>query len=416
MVAMASILPSAGSAPRGPTLKHVRVLASTPNPALLTLPWDRPLEEWTEHVVPVPRGLSRHVVRVIYLDGGFYAVKETQEDIAKREYRLLRELDRRGLPAVTPVAVVSERPADRGAALVTEHLAFALPYRAVFANGLPPGGLPLLVDALVVLLVRLHLAGFYWGDVSLSNVLFRRSAGEFAAYLVDAETGEVHPQLSDRMREYDVEVGCENVFAELLDVQEAQPELAGEVDPFAVIERIKDRYESLWHELTAEEEFGADEMWRIEQRVERLGELGFDVEELAMATDPSGSTVSIQPRVVEAGHHARELEELTGLEVEDNQARRLLADMSSYMAHLGLTDRVEAARRWRSEIYDRITAMIPPELRGRLEPAEVFHQILEHRWLLSERAGREIDIFETTRDYLENVLARLPEEKLPAPD
>jgi hypothetical protein len=394
----------------------VRVLASTPNPALLTLPWDRPLEEWTEHVVPVPRGLSRHVVRVIYLDGGFYAVKETQEDIAKREYRLLRELDRRGLPAVTPVAVVSERPADRGAALVTEHLAFALPYRAVFANGLPPGGLPLLVDALVVLLVRLHLAGFYWGDVSLSNVLFRRSAGEFAAYLVDAETGEVHPQLSDRMREYDVEVGCENVFAELLDVQEAQPELAGEVDPFAVIERIKDRYESLWHELTAEEEFGADEMWRIEQRVERLGELGFDVEELAMATDPSGSTVSIQPRVVEAGHHARELEELTGLEVEDNQARRLLADMSSYMAHLGLTDRVEAARRWRSEIYDRITAMIPPELRGRLEPAEVFHQILEHRWLLSERAGREIDIFETTRDYLENVLARLPEEKLPAPD
>ena len=394
----------------------MRVLASTPNPALLTLPWDRPLESWTEHVVPVPRGLSRHVVRVIHLDGGFYAVKETQEDIAKREYRLLRELGRRGLPAVTPVAVVSERPADRGAALVTRHLAFALPYRAVFANGLPPGGLPLLVDALVVLLVRLHLAGFYWGDVSLSNVLFRRSAGEFAAYLVDAETGEVHPQLSDRMREYDVEVGCENVFAELLDVQEAQPELAGEVDPFAVIERIKDRYQSLWHELTAEEEFGADEMWRIEQRVERLGELGFDVEELAMATDPSGSTVSIEPRVVEAGHHARELEELTGLEVEDNQARRLLADMSSYMAHLGLTDRVEAARRWRSEIYDRITAMVPPELRGRLEPAEIFHQILEHRWLLSERAGREIDIFETTRDYLENVLSRLPEEKLTAPD
>ena len=402
--------------PSGPTLGDVRVLASTPNPALLTLPWDQPLEEWSEHVVPVPRGLSRHVVRVIHLNGAFYAVKETQEDIAKREYRLLRELGRRGLPAVIPVAVVSERPADRGAALVTLHLAFALPYRAVFANGLPPGGLPLLVDALVVLLVRLHLAGFYWGDVSLSNVLFRRSAGEFAAYLVDAETGELHGQLSDRMREYDVEVGCENVFAELLDVQEAQPELAGAVDPFAVIERIKDRYGSLWHELTAEEEFGADEIWRIEQRVERLGELGFDVEELAMATDPSGARVSIQPRVVEAGHHARELDELTGLVVEDNQARRLLADVASFMAHNGIADRVEAARRWRSEIYDPIVAMVPPELRGRLEPAEVFHQILEHRWLLSERAGREIDIFETTRDYLGNVLARLPEEKLTAPD
>ena len=394
----------------------MRVLASTPNPALLTLPWDRPLEEWAEHVVPVPRGLSRHVVRVIHLDGSFYAVKETQEEIAKREYRLLRELARRGLPAVTPVAVVSERPADRGAALVTRHLAFALPYRTVFANGLPPGGLPLLVDALVVLLVRLHLGGFYWGDVSLSNVLFRRSAGEFAAYLVDAETGEAHSQLSDRMREYDVEVGCENVFAELLDVQEAQPELAGQVDPFAVIERIKDRYRSLWQELTAEEEFDADEMWRIEQRVERLGELGFDVAELAMATYPSGATISIQPRVVEAGHHARELEELTGLEVEDNQARRLLADLSSFMAHVGLPDRSSAAVRWRSEIYDPIVAMIPAELRGRLEPAEVFHQILEHRWLLSEREGREIEIFETTRDYLDSVLSRLPEEKLTAPD
>jgi hypothetical protein len=394
----------------------VRVLASTPNPALLTLPWGTPLEAWTEHVVPVPRGLSRHVVRVIHLDGAFYAIKETQEEIAKREYRLLRDLGRRGLPAVTPSAVVSERPNGQGAALVTRHLAFALPYRAVFANGLPVGGLPLLVDALVVLLVRLHLAGFYWGDVSLSNVLFRRSAGEFAAYLVDAETGELRPEIPDRMREYDVEVGCENVFAELLDLQGADPSLAGLVDPFAVIERIRARYGSLWHELTAEEEFSTEEVWRIEQRLERLGELGFDVDELAMATDPTRHTVSIQPRVVEAGHHARVLEELTDLEVEDNQARRLLTDLASYMTHYGLTDRAEAGHRWRREIYDRIAAMVPPELRGRLEPAEVFHQILEHRWLLSERAGREIDIFETARDYFETVLGRLPEERLTAPE
>jgi hypothetical protein len=394
----------------------VRVLASTPNPALLSLPWGTPLEDWSDHVVPVPRGLSRHVVRIVHLDGAFYAVKETQEETAKREYRLLRELGRRGLPAVTPVAVVSERPDDRGAALVTRHLAFALPYRTVFANGLAPGGLPRLVDALVVLLVRLHLAGFYWGDVSLSNVLFRRSAGEFAAYLVDAETGELHPQLSDRMREYDVTVGCENVFAELLDLQGADPDIADQVDPFAVIERIRERYESLWHELTAPEQFDTDEIWRIEQRVQRLGDLGFDVAEVTLDTDPAGTTVSMQPRVVEAGHHARELAELTGLEVEDNQARRLLADLGSFMAHHGLTDRAAAARRWRQEIYDPVAAMVPPEDRGRLEPAEVFHQILEHRWLLSERAGREIDIFDSARDYVEKILSRLPEEKLTAPE
>ena len=394
----------------------MRVLASTPNPALLTLPWATPLADWTEHVVPVPRGLSRHVVRVIHLDGSFYAIKETQEEIAKKEYRLLRDLGRRGLPAVAPVAVVSERPDDRGAALVTRHLAFALPYRTVFANGLPAGGLPLLIDALVVLLVRLHLAGFYWGDVSLSNVLFRRSAGEFAAYLVDAETGELHPEVPTGMREYDVEVGCENVFAELLDVQEADTSLAGHVDPFAVIERIRQQYVSLWDELTAEEQFGTDEVWRIEQRLARLGDLGFDVDELAMATDPTSHTVSIQPRVVEAGHHARVLRDLTGLEVEDNQARRLLTDVASFAAYHALTDRAEVGRRWRQEIYDPIAATVPAALRGRLEPAEVFHQILEHRWLLSERAGREIDIFETARDYVDTVLSRLPEERLTAPD
>jgi hypothetical protein len=404
-----------GTRGTGPTLNHVRVLASTPNPALLTLPWDRPLAEWTEHVVPVPRGLSRHVVRVIHLDGSFYAVKETQEPIAKREYRLLRDLGRRGLPAVTPVAVVSERPAEQGAALVTRHLAFALPYRAVFANGLPPGGLPLLVDALVVLLVRLHLAGFYWGDVSLSNVLFRRSAGEFAAYLVDAETGELHGQLSDRMREYDVEVGCDNVYAELLDLR-AGGILHLELEPDDVVRMIKEQYHSLWDELMGPEQFEADEMWRMQQRIERLNELGFDVDELDIVTE--GSTVRIQPKVVEAGHHARELEELTGLQVEDNQARRLLNDLAAFTAYyrLGDRDRAQVAHRWMTEIFEPIMELVPKDQRGKLQPAEIFHEILEHRWLLSEAAGHEIGIFDTARDYVATQLGHRPEEKIPTDD
>src|SRR3954454_25354983 len=247
----------------------LRIVATKPNPGLVTLPWHLSLEEWGDDVVvPLPRGLSRHIVRIGRLRQDVHAVKQTRQHMANREYRLLRELRRLGLPTVEPVGVVSGRATVDGEeiepALVTRHLQYSLPYRSLFSHGLPQDSLPKIVDALVVLLVQLHLAVFFWGDVSLSNVLFRRSAGEFAAYLVDAETGELHGQLSDRMREYDVEVGCENVFAELLDVQEAQPELAGQVDPFAVIERIKERYGSLWHELTAEEEFGADEIWRIE--------------------------------------------------------------------------------------------------------------------------------------------------------
>ena len=391
----------------------MEILASRPDPALLSLPWDRPLETWREHVVPVPRGLSRHVVRVIGIGGAFYAVKETTAELARREYSLLRQLGRAGLPAVTPQAAVVDRPTEPDAALVTRHLAYALPYRTLFANGLRPGQLDAVLDALVVLLVRLHLAGFYWGDVSLSNVLFRRSAGEFAAYLVDAETGEFRPSLAEQMREYDVTVGCENVFAELLDLHASGLDSfsADPVDPQAVIGRLRSRYAELWREITEAEEFEDAEMWRLEQRIDRLNQLGFDVDELSI--NRQGDRVTIQPRVVEAGHHRRELEELTGLRVEDNQARRLLNDLSAFSAHFGYDDKATAAPTWRRDVYDRIAAMVPTHLAGRLEPAEMFHEILEHRWLLSERAGHERDIFEVAEDYIATQLGGRPVEQLP---
>ena len=269
----------------------------------------------------------------------------------------------------------------------------------------------------MVLLVRLHLADFYWGDVSLSNVLFRRSAGGFAAYLVDAETGELRPQLSHGMREYDVTVGCENVFAELLDLQ-ASETLDREVRAHEIVDLIQERYDTLWAELTGEEEFAAGEMWRIEKRIEHLNDLGFDVEEIDIVTDFDGDRVQIQPKVVELGHHQRELQALTGMNVEDGQARRLLNDLAAFTAHydLGGEDRSLVANRWLTEIYEPISAMVPPEARGKLEPAEVFHEILVHRWLLSEQAGDEVDIFETARDYIDNELTRRPDEAVTPPD
>lgn len=399
----------------------LRIVASRPDPAILTLPWRTPLAEWgDEYVVPLPRGLSRHVVRIVRLRDKIYAIKETQEPIAGREYRLLRDLQRIPLPAVVPQAVIAGRVDADGeelpAALVTEHLRFSLPYRSLFSHGVTKAQLPSLVDAMVVLLVRLHLAGFYWGDVSLSNVLFRRDAGGFAAYLVDAETGELRPSLSDAMREYDVTVGTENIFADLLDLAASSESYSG-LDPFAIIAQLQERYDALWAELTGEEVFSGEEMWRIERRIERLNDLGFDVDEIDIVTDIDGDEVRIRPRVVELGHHQRELQSLTGLWVQDNQARRLLNDLASFTAHFGLgrEDRSLVANRWLTEIYEPITAMIPPELRGKREPAEVFHEMLEHRWYLSEQAGQEVDLFETARRYVDEVLTTKPEEAITAP-
>jgi hypothetical protein len=396
----------------------MRIVASRPDPAILGLPWDTPLEEWPDDVVvPLPRGLSRHIVRIVRLGERVYAVKETQDDIAFREYRMLRDLQRMGMPAVVPQGVVTGREDAEGqelpAALITRHLQFSLPYRSLFSRGATAEHVPVLIDAIVVLLVRLHLSGFYWGDVSLSNVLFRRNAGEFAAYLVDAETGELHEAVSDRMREYDITVGCENIFAELMDLS-ASGAVQQPIDGFEIVEHLRSRYEALWSELTDLEEFRVDEMWRIEQRVERLNDLGFDVDELDIVTDLGGDTIRIQPKVVDLGHHTRELQALTGMSVEDNQARRILNDIAAFTAalDLGREDKHLVASRWMGQIFEPIMAMIPPDATGKLEPAEIFHEILEHRWYLSERAGRQVDIHETARDYIDRFLTRKPDEAI----
>ncbi len=394
----------------------LRLVATRPNPALVTLPWHLPLEEWGEDVVlDLPRGISRHVVRIVRQQADVYAVKETREKYAFREYRLLRDLRKLGLPTVEPVAVVTGRVGADGEeiepCLVTRHLSFSLPYRSLFSHGTPAESLPLLIDALVVLLVRLHVAGFFWGDVSLSNVLFRRSAGSFTAYLVDAETGELHDTLSDGQRANDLDVATTNIFGELLDLQ-AGGLLEQDFDAWEIGPMARERYDALWAELTGTEEFTTQEMWRLEQRIERLNDLGFDVDELDIVTDWDGSTVRVQPKVVEAGHHARELQGLTGLTVEDLQARRLLNDMASFTAHHGLSgeDRAVVAHQWLTTIYEPLVRMIPTELRGRLEPAEVFHEILEHRWYLAEQTGRQRDLFEVASLYFESVLAKRPDE------
>ena len=55
---------------------------------LLDLPWERPLEEWTdERLTEIPqRGLSRHVVRFVAEGGQVFALKEISERLARHEY------------------------------------------------------------------------------------------------------------------------------------------------------------------------------------------------------------------------------------------------------------------------------------------------------------------------------------------
>lgn len=395
----------------------LEITASRADPALLDLPWERPLEEWPEDMLAaLPRGISRHVVRFVRVSGRVLALKEINHDLARREYDMLRMLARIGIPAVAPFAVISGRTDAAGepldAVLITRHLQFSLPYRAVFSQLSQEDTAHRLLDALAVLLVRLHLEGFYWGDVSLSNTLFRRDAGAFAAYIVDVETGSLYEQLTDGQRLYDLDLARTNIIGELMDLQAGEL-IDPESDPIEVGDTLVRRYTELWDALTAREQFSTEERWRVAARVERLNALGFDVDELDITTDLDGTTLSIWPKVVDAGHHARRLQSLTGIDAQENQARRLLNDLDQYRAVTEQQDEEEefVAHEWLQQQYEPVVRAIPRGMRSKLEPPEFYHEVLEHRWYLSEQRGVDVSLDEAVRDYILTVFVHRPDER-----
>lgn len=384
---------------------------------LLALPWSQPLAEWDpDLLLEVPqRGISRHVVRFVASGGRVFALKEINERLARHEYRLLAEFEEEGLPTVSVLGICVDRPQDQEAILVTRYLEYSMSYRWLFSRPRGAHSADQLLDTMVELLVRLHLAGVFWGDCSLSNTLFRLDAGALTAYLVDAETVDRHPTLTPGQRAYDVDLARERVGAELLDLQfgELLPE---GIDPIEVADSLGPRYEALWNEVTHEEVFSSEEQhWRVTERLQRLNDLGFDVGEVELVTDGDGVRLRVETRVSEPGQHRRELFRLTGLEVQEGQARRLLNDIRAFRAYLEQKSGAPvpesfAAHRWLAEVYQLVVDAIPADLAGRLAPAEVFHEVLEHRWFLSEQAQRDVGTAEAAESYFRHVLPQTPKE------
>lgn len=400
--------------------------AEHPNVGLL--PYAVDLADWDLPHMRGVLGLHRHVVRVVEVDGPrglygranrvSYVVKELPDHLVEREFRLLRGLHADGLPTAVVVAAVTGRGGGRDGILVTRHLDYSLPYRSLLAGvglQIPHLG-DRLLDALVGLLVRLHLAGFFWGDCSLSNALFRRDAGALSAYVIDVETSERFDSLTDGQRQMDLAIATENVVGGLLDLQ-AGGRLLPDIDPWEIAERIGTSYEQLWAELTAVERISADELWRVEQRIERLHDLGFDVEEMEVVSADQPGELRIVPRVVEAGYHQDKLLSLTGLTAQENQARRLLGDIRQFGAELQalsgkmLPENVVAVR-WLDRRFEPTIMAIPPHLVGKLESAEIFHQVLEHRWFLSQRQQRDVTLAETIDSYVSEVLESAVHERV----
>lgn len=388
-----------------------RLRLRDPDPDLLAFPWELPLEAWPSDQFAFREmqvGPSRHLVRFVESERGLVALKEEPAPIADREYDVLRHLEDEGLPAVTPMGVAMS-PDGANAILVTRYLRNSMQYRRLLSRVAPgPGYLrDQLLDAMAGLLVELHRGGVYWGDCSLANTLFRRDGDKVQAYLVDAETSERHPSLSDGQRAYDLDVLVENVAFGFADLAAHQDRDDLFDDALSAAESVRDRYHLLWDELTAEPEVGGDERFAMAQRVRRLNDLGFAVDEIQLVPGAAGR-VRLKVAVTNRRFHANELERLTGRRALEGQARLLLNDLREYGAWLERAEGrqlslVESAERWNREVL-RPSLERLRTLTGREgDTIQAYCDVLETKWLRSEAAGRDIGLRAAIDAYLEDM-------------
>ena len=378
---------------------------------LIELPWELPLAAWPASSLrfrDLPVGPSRHLVRFIVIDGLTFALKEEPLKVATDEFDVLRHLEDAGLPAVLAVGLASVPERD-SAILITEYLAYSIQYRRLLMR-FPLGPGPYrdrLLDAMASLLVDLHRAGVYWGDCSLANTLFRRDGDKIQAYLVDAETSEIHPTLSDGQRAYDLDILVENVAFGLADLAAMQDRPEGFEDAMAAAETVRTRYCAVWEELHLEPELSPGDRHAIRARIRRLNELGFAIDELVLEPiGPTSEIVRLRVAVANRRFHGHELQKLTGLVALEGQARLLLNDLREYQGWLEHQQRkpistVDAATRWLEDVLEPSLAALVPAIGPHRDSLQAYCDVLEEKWLLSEAAGHDVGLEAAMAVYLD---------------
>jgi len=385
------------------------------NPDFLDLPWDLPISQWAGHcdrLQELPHGLSRHPVVFVNYDGRLFAIKEMPPGLAEKEYNLLLKIEELRLPAVIPVGHLMTGLLERRRAsiLITAYLDHSLPYRSLFMHGRQDRYRANLLDAIASLLVQLHLAGVYWGDCSLSNTLFRRDAGNLQAYLVDAETGEFTGKgLLPADRHHDLVIMEENITGDLIDLEAAGSLSISQIAEGIPLDHtgayIRLRYQQLWEEITREVVISPTDHFRIQERIRALNELGFSVGEVELSGGEGGNLLQLRVVVTDRNFHRDQLFGLTGLEVEEKQAVRMMNEIQELKATLSNNDNRStplsvAAYHWMEYIYEPTINQLKPLVSSQMSLAELYCQVLEHKWYLSERAQRDVGHEFATKDYI----------------
>lgn len=362
------------------------------HPDFLDLPWTEPLETWDNpRLVDLPRGISRHVVRFVAYRQGIYAVKQLPERAALRDYEALRTLEDRDAPAVTAVGLVTGRDpdptAEPAAALITRYLDYSFSFRELLQG--PGFGVHRvqLLDAFASLLVELHLAGCFWGDCSLSNTLYRWDADSLETRMVDAETATLFEVLTDGRREEDLEIMTENVAGGMGDIAAERGVPLDEAD-LALGLDIAGRYRGLWDELSAVWVVDTNDQYKIAERVARINDLGFNVDDLTVSSTQGKLVINV--RVGGRSFHTNRLKELTGLEAAERQAAQILDDLYYYTAKYATdTPATIAAIRWRVDAFEPVMERLR-SLSGVADAVQAYCDLLHHRYLMSVEAQQDV--------------------------
>ena len=392
------------------------------HPDFLDLPWSRPLPNWTlPNMLDLPKGISRHEVRFLSYPQGVYVVKELSAQLAENDYTILRGLEAVGAPAVEAVGLVERRTNDPGeemsAALITAYEPFSFSYRELLAGGMaavndanevtagdraPGFGLRRnqMLDAFAGLLVELHVAGCFWGDCSLSNVLYRFDAEAIETIMVDAETARIYEDgLTDGKRQEDIELMIENVAGGMADIA-AEAGVDVDLADFDLGFDIADRYHNLWAELGETVTINSDERYLITERVERINRLGFDVEEVdLLPSNDDTSEMLIKVRVGSRNFHRNRLKSLTGIDALENQARAILADVHFFSGEADATTKATNAIRWRANRFEPMMAKLTAQ-KDLADPIQAYTDILHHRYVLASVQKRDVTTEEAYEDWL----------------
>lgn len=366
------------------------------NPDFLDLPWGLPVSDWENgRLVEMPTGIHRHPVVFVAYDEGVFVIKELPTRFASSEFQVLRALEERTTRSAEPVGLVQRSWLDpteeQAAALITRYVDHSFPYRHLVSG--PDFGprRRQLLDAIAGLLVELHLAGCFWGDCSLSNLLYRYDAETIEAVMIDAETSVLHDQLSDGQRREDLEIMKMNLAGEMADIA-AMTGVEIELGDLELGEDIESRYWSLWNELNEELIIAKDESYRIRDRIKRLNDLGFSVDDVYLEPGGEGNVVRMSVRVAGRTFHSERLRSRAGIEASENQARAIMSDLNYFLTKHGPTtasNRSAATFKWLTTSFEPLVAKIATSWEG--DPIQGYCDFLAHRIKLARQQRHDVD-------------------------